>query len=55
MSVAKDIAIAALPSLIVQLGEGVREHIRAKREATCAHGRPGGKLCPTCSPCGAVR
>lgn len=55
MTVAKDIAVAVLPTIVAQVGEGVREHLKAKREAVCAHGRPGGKLCPTCSSAGAVR
>lgn len=53
MSTAKDIAIAVLPSLVpavaTQIGEGVREALKAKREAVCSHGKPGGRLCAHCS------
>lgn len=52
MSAAKDIAVVLLPVVATQIGEGVREALKARREAPCAHGRPGGRLCPTCSPCG---
>ncbi len=55
MSTAKDLAVAILPALVMQLGEGVREHIRAKRAAACPHGREGGRLCPTCSQCGTTK
>jgi CMP-N-acetylneuraminic acid synthetase len=54
VTVAKELAVAALPALVMQVGEAVREHLRAKREAVCAHGRPGGRLCPHCSSVGGV-
>lgn len=53
MSAVKDIAVVLLPVVATQIGEGVREALKARRGAPCAHGRPGGRLCPTCSPCGA--
>ncbi len=45
------LAVAALPTLIQQIGEGVREHLTAQRERDkpCDHGRPGGRLCAVCA------
>ena len=42
----RDLAVAVLPVLIAQIGEGVREALRDRRERErpCAHGRPGGSV-----------
>ena len=59
MSLGRDVALAVAPAIAsaiaTQLGEGVREALRARREPDkpCTHGRPGGRLCPHCSAAGA--
>lgn len=42
--------LAVAPTIASELGQG-REAIRVRREreTLCAHGRPGGRLCATCS------
>lgn len=51
MSAVKDLAVVALPELIKQVGEGVREALKdgRERDKPCDHGRPGGRLCPACA------
>lgn len=50
MTIAKDIAVAILPVVATQVGEGIREALTAKRDAAkCEHGRPGGRLCAKCT------
>jgi hypothetical protein len=49
---AKAIAVAVLPTVVAQIGEGIREALKARREQdkSCAHGKPGGRLYARCSP-----
>ena len=58
MSALKDIAVAVLPEIAKQVGEGLREAAKDRREAAkdrrerdkpCEHGRPGGRLCSKCA------
>lgn len=51
MSALKELAVAAIAPLINQLGEGVREELRARceRDKPCEHGKPGGRLCAACA------
>lgn len=48
------ILVAVFPTIAEQVGEGVREALKARREPSpddkpCAHDRPGGRLCAKCS------
>lgn len=49
--IALSLAVAVLPVVVTQLGEGVREAIdaRRRRDRLCDHGFPGGRLCVPCA------
>ena len=49
--VALSLAVAVLPVVVTQVGEGIREAIEARRRRNrlCGHGFPGGRLCVPCA------